>query len=112
MHGLGILLLIGYIVGVVFVFLYCVTQVSLLVSYLRHQKKAPKHDSLLPLDAHLPSVTVQLPIYNELYVVERLIDAIVALDYPKPALEIQLLDDSTDETAALAQAKVQAYQKQ
>lgn len=112
MHGLGILLLAGYIAGVVFVFLYCVTQVYLLVSYLRHQRQVPKPMDLLPLDAAVPSVTVQLPIYNELYVVERLIDAVAMLDYPKAALEIQVLDDSTDETAALAQAKVNAYQQQ
>jgi len=46
----------------------------------------------------LPKVTVQLPVYNELYVVERLIDAVCQFDYPKERLEIQVLDDSTDET--------------
>ncbi len=49
----------------------------------------------------LPAVTVQLPIYNEWYVAERLIEAAAALDYPRELLEIQALDDSTDETAAL-----------
>jgi cellulose synthase/poly-beta-1,6-N-acetylglucosamine synthase-like glycosyltransferase len=49
----------------------------------------------------LPFVTVQLPIYNELYVAERLIEAAAALDYPRERFEIQVLDDSTDETAAL-----------
>lgn len=47
-----------------------------------------------------PRVTVQLPLYNELYVVRRLVDAVCAFDYPRERLEIQLLDDSTDETAA------------
>ena len=51
---------------------------------------------------HLPIVTVQLPIYNELYVVERLIDAAARLDYPSDRLEIQVLDDSTDETRQVA----------
>jgi cellulose synthase/poly-beta-1,6-N-acetylglucosamine synthase-like glycosyltransferase len=55
-------------------------------------------------------VTVQLPIYNERYVVERLIDAACALDYPGDRLEIQVLDDSTDETAALARRRV-AYHR-
>ena len=53
----------------------------------------------------LPVVTVQLPVYNELYVVERLIDSVCALDYPKDKLEIQVLDDSNDETVeVVAQA--------
>ena len=50
----------------------------------------------------LPFVTVQLPIYNELYVVERLIDTAARLDYPSDRLEIQVLDDSTDETRQIA----------
>lgn len=58
----------------------------------------------------LPSVTVQLPIYNERCVVERLIDAACALDYPAAALRIQVLDDSTDETQALAAARVRYWQ--
>ena len=57
-------------------------------------------------DAQLPTVTVQLPIYNERYVVERLIDAVAAFDYPAERLEIQVLDDSTDETRRIAQRVV------
>ena len=53
-----------------------------------------------------PRVTVQLPIYNELYVVERLINAAAALDYPHDRLQIQVLDDSDDETTSIAQARV------
>ena len=49
-----------------------------------------------------PVVTVQLPLYNEMYVATRLIDAVCRLDYPRERLEIQVLDDSTDETAAMA----------
>jgi cellulose synthase/poly-beta-1,6-N-acetylglucosamine synthase-like glycosyltransferase len=58
----------------------------------------------------LPHVTVQLPVFNERFVVERLIDAAVAIRYPSDRLEIQVLDDSTDETAELAAAKVRHYQ--
>lgn len=54
-----------------------------------------------------PSVLVQLPLYNERYVVERLIDAACALDYP--ALTLQVLDDSTDDTVTLAKARVAHY---
>jgi cellulose synthase/poly-beta-1,6-N-acetylglucosamine synthase-like glycosyltransferase len=60
----------------------------------------------------LPRVTIQLPVYNELYVVERLIDAVVQLHYPKAKLDIQLLDDSTDETVAIIEDRVKTYQQQ
>ncbi len=59
-----------------------------------------------------PMVTVQLPLFNELYVVERLIDAVADLDYPRKLLEIQVLDDSTDETTRLARARVTHHRKQ
>jgi cellulose synthase/poly-beta-1,6-N-acetylglucosamine synthase-like glycosyltransferase len=54
----------------------------------------------------LPIVTVQLPIYNEMYVADRLIDAVCQMDYPRELLEIQVLDDSTDETRAVAEQAV------
>ena len=60
----------------------------------------------------LPRVTVQLPIYNEQYVVERLLDAVAALDYPRDRFQIQLLDDSTDETQTIAKAKCKSLQSQ
>ena len=60
-------------------------------------------------DEDLPFVTIQLPIYNELYVVERLIDNIAKFDYPKDKYEIHILDDSTDETVQIALAKVEEY---
>jgi cellulose synthase/poly-beta-1,6-N-acetylglucosamine synthase-like glycosyltransferase len=71
--------------------------------YFRHRRRKPKHP--LSLEA-LPRVTVQLPIFNELYVVERLIDSVSRLDYPADRLEIQVLDDSTDETSDVARAAV------
>jgi cellulose synthase/poly-beta-1,6-N-acetylglucosamine synthase-like glycosyltransferase len=60
----------------------------------------------------LPRVTVQLPIYNEMYVVERLLDSVCGIDYPKELLEIQVLDDSTDETRTIAAAAVERYRAQ
>jgi cellulose synthase/poly-beta-1,6-N-acetylglucosamine synthase-like glycosyltransferase len=57
----------------------------------------------------LSRVTVQLPIYNEMYVVERLLDSVCAIDYPKELLQIQVLDDSTDETQEIASAAVARY---
>jgi len=59
----------------------------------------------------MPRVTVQLPIYNELYVVERLIDAAAALDWEREHLQIQVLDDSDDETTAIAQARVEYHRR-
>ena len=50
----------------------------------------------------LPIVTIQLPIYNEMYVVDRLVEAVAALEYPRDRFEIQVLDDSTDETVQVA----------
>lgn len=55
----------------------------------------------------LPTVTVQLPIYNEMYVVERLIDAVCQIEYPRDRFEVQVLDDSTDETQQIAAAMVE-----
>ena len=60
----------------------------------------------------LPIVTVQLPLYNEKFVVQRLIDAAVAIDYPSQLLQIQVLDDSTDETTRLAAARISQYRSQ
>ncbi len=67
-------------------------------------RKGKKNHVHKPLH-EFPLVTVQLPIYNEKYVIERLIDCVCALDYPKDKLEIQVLDDSTDETSHLVVAK-------
>src|SRR5580658_2848837 len=57
----------------------------------------------------LPRVTIQLPLYNERYVLERLIDEIVRVDYPRELLQIQVLDDSTDDTSAFAEALCERY---
>jgi cellulose synthase/poly-beta-1,6-N-acetylglucosamine synthase-like glycosyltransferase len=63
-------------------------------------------------EADLPVITVQLPLFNELYVVDRLLKAVTAFDYPREKLEIQVLDDSTDETTRVAEAVVAKYAAQ
>lgn len=63
-------------------------------------------------EAELPAITVQLPLFNELYVVDRLLKAVTAIDYPREKLEIQVLDDSTDETTRVAEAVVAKYAAQ
>ncbi len=74
-------------------------RVLMVCLYYRHRSEIPAPTRALD---PLPRVTVQLPIFNEVYVVERLVEAASALDYPKELLEIQILDDSTDETRAVA----------
>ena len=98
-------LIIVYGVFLTFIFFYSLIQLSLAVRYNKHKND---DESTLPKlsDEAWPFVTIQLPVFNELYVVERLIDAIVALDYPKERLEIQLLDDGNYESVQLAAAKI------
>ncbi len=76
--------------------------------YYRHRGNDPRPAGSLE---RLPVVTVQLPLYNEVYVVERLVEAVVALDYPKELLEVQILDDSTDETRDVARAVAERYRE-
>lgn len=76
--------------------------------YYRHKYKLPTPTKKLET---LPRVTVQLPMFNELYVVERLIDAVCAIRYPRELFEVQVLDDSTDETQGIARARVEAWRK-
>ena len=77
-----------------------VLQEWVLLFHALRKRKAPK---ALPADATLPLFTIQLPLYNEKYVVERLLQAIAQMDYPTHRLEVQILDDSTDETTTLIQ---------
>jgi len=90
----------------------------LLFLYYRFQKQKPSAPSFESLfeDGHgnlnaAPWVTVQLPIYNEQYVAPRLIQAICAFEYPSERLEIQVLDDSTDETVAVVEREVSEWRK-
>jgi cellulose synthase/poly-beta-1,6-N-acetylglucosamine synthase-like glycosyltransferase len=108
---MGIALLVIYFAALTFILLYSLVQLHLAILYTRFQRRQKAaHEALPPMPAGKPwpMVTVQLPIYNELYVVERLIDSIAAFDYPRELLEIQVLDDSTDETVDLVAAKVAA----
>ncbi len=108
MNGLQVfsyVLLALYVVPLVYITIYCLMQLHLLVKYKKDNDQNEKPD----LNGHRPFVTIQLPIYNELYVVERLIDNITALDYPKDKFEIHILDDSNDETVDIVNRKVEEY---
>jgi cellulose synthase/poly-beta-1,6-N-acetylglucosamine synthase-like glycosyltransferase len=106
---LATLILVVYAFFLAAILLYNLLQLNLLFHYLRRGKIAPP-PSLDP--ASLPLVTIQLPLYNEPYVAERLIDNILALDYPRDRFEVQVLDDSTDGTTALCERKATHYRAQ
>ncbi|MCU0495931.1 MAG: glycosyltransferase [Anaerolineae bacterium] len=86
--------------------LYTGSQLLLIVLYLRHRHEHPQ----LPQMTAYPKVAIQLPLYNEKFVVEPLLDAIAQLDYPRDRLIVQVLDDSTDETIAIVAHKVAQLQ--
>ena len=75
----------------------------LVYAYMKHKDRVPVPAGTFE---QLPMVTVQLPIYNEMYVVNRLIDAVALMDYPRDRFEVQVLDDSTDETRSIAELAV------
>jgi cellulose synthase/poly-beta-1,6-N-acetylglucosamine synthase-like glycosyltransferase len=101
-----------YTLALVLIFTYALAQLNLLFNYLKAQKKEqndPKFDLSNPQE--VPFVTIQLPVYNELYVMDRLLKNIAQLDYPKDKLEIQVLDDSTDESLEKTATLVAELQK-
>ena len=88
-----------YSTALVLIFMYALAQLNLLFSYIAAQKIEDTDDKFdLTNPDEIPFVTIQLPVFNEMYVMERLLDNIALIDYPKDKLEIQVLDDSTDET--------------
>lgn len=106
-NAFDLMLLIPYFVVLVVLANYGLHRYMLVYMYYKNRKK---HAGEAPQKfAELPRVTVQLPIFNEQYVVDRLVDAICKMDYPKDKLDIQVLDDSTDETHQVAQATVDRY---
>ncbi|RTQ52399.1 glycosyltransferase [Hymenobacter gummosus] len=106
MFGLDVLLLVLYGLCLLFVLAFSLSQWRLTRLARRALRRQPAPPPLPTDEQHWPRVTVQLPVYNELNVVGRIIDAAAALDYPRGRLHIQLLDDSTDDSVALAAARV------
>lgn len=88
------------------IFYYSVVQVSLAVAYVRSRKKRALEIAPIFDLTNAPKVTVQLPMYNEMYVAERIIEKTAELDYPRDKFQIQVLDDSTDETKEIIANKV------
>jgi cellulose synthase/poly-beta-1,6-N-acetylglucosamine synthase-like glycosyltransferase len=107
--SVSVTVLIIFAISMGFIFIYSLIQLSLIVNYLKAKKNTQETLQTI-VEKDLPIVTVQLPIYNELYVVERLIECVCNFDYPKDKLEIQVLDDSDDETVDVIAKKVHVYQ--
>ena len=101
-----------YSLALILIFMYALAQLNLLFNYRSAQKKedtSPKFD--FTNSKEIPKVTIQLPVYNEMYVMERLLDNIVTLEYPREKLEIQVLDDSTDESIVTTEKHIKRLQK-
>lgn len=136
---LAFIVLAIYTASLLYITVYCVLQFNLLYHYKRTNQGGPEAEVEAVLEEaaasadkvtgrvaiavghdeeptseveEWPMVTVQLPIFNEYFVIGRLIDAVTKFDYPKDRFEIHILDDSNDETVALVAEKVKAYQAQ
>jgi len=104
-----ILLAALYTLIIILIALFGIQRFLLTISAL---KTVQSKDAVLPDNIELPHITVQLPVYNERHVVKRLVDAICNLDYPRAKLQIQVLDDSDDETSELIAVRVHHWQEQ
>jgi cellulose synthase/poly-beta-1,6-N-acetylglucosamine synthase-like glycosyltransferase len=115
MEILFILSLIIYVLDIIVLFYYgihCFVMVKLFFRYRKNCESDPERlEQLVAKMKKWPKVTIQLPMFNEYYVAERLIDTTMRVRYPKNRLEVQVLDDSTDETTDLVRKKVAFYKK-
>ena len=104
-------MLIPYFVVMIILAFYGIHRYQLVWLYFRNKKNAAKWSEppMRFADGQLPFVTIQLPIFNEQFVIDRLIDAVCKLEYPRDRFEIQVLDDSTDETTGVARDIVERY---
>ena len=105
------IIIVIYTIAILLIFMYALAQLNLLFNYLS-SKKANKECETFDFSNpdEIPLVTIQLPVFNEMYVMERLLDNIALMDYPKDKLEIQVLDDSTDETIETTRKQIEKLQ--
>ncbi|HYG68658.1 MAG TPA: cellulose synthase family protein [Anaeromyxobacteraceae bacterium] len=106
MSPLELSVVIGYASLLCLLSFYGAHRYAMQYLYYRHKYRLPTPKGRFET---LPRVTIQLPIFNEMYVTERLIDAVCRIDYPRDRLEVQVLDDSTDETQGIARARVERW---
>jgi len=109
MGALQATILVIYFTVLTIMAIYGLHRYFLVYLYCRHKNNIPKPKGEFK---ELPKITVQLPLYNEMHVVQRLVDAVCRMDYPKELLEIQVLDDSTDDTQGLARIAVDRHRAQ
>ena len=105
------IIMVVYTGSLLLILMYALAQLNLLINYLSAKKKTahcPVFDFENPEE--IPVVTIQLPVYNEMYVMQRLLDNIAKIDYPREKLEIQVLDDSTDESLKTTALKIKELQ--
>ena len=102
------IILLAYFSILFLLAIYGAYRIKQVVDFWRYRKFVPQPAGRYD-ESDLPQITVQLPLFNELYVVDRLLKAVTAIDYPREKLEIQVLDDSTDETVKVAEAVVAKY---
>jgi cellulose synthase/poly-beta-1,6-N-acetylglucosamine synthase-like glycosyltransferase len=105
-HLLAKIVLGIYTACLILIFYYSCIQMTLAIAYVRNRKKRKLEEIPLFDSKNAPKVTIQLPMYNEMYVAERIIETAAAFDYPRDKFQIQVLDDSTDETKDIIAAKV------
>jgi cellulose synthase/poly-beta-1,6-N-acetylglucosamine synthase-like glycosyltransferase len=107
---LSYIVLFFYGFSIMLIFFYGLAQLNLLMNYLKSKRTKTEIEKFNFLNENeIPFVTIQLPIYNEKYVVERLLKSICELEYPTHKLEIQVLDDSTDDSVADTLALINKY---
>jgi cellulose synthase/poly-beta-1,6-N-acetylglucosamine synthase-like glycosyltransferase len=106
------IVIVIYSASLLMIFAYALSQLNLLFNYLSNKKLEITHDLLDTSNPdEVPFVTIQLPVYNEKYVMERLLNNMALMDYPKDRFEIQVLDDSTDESVDTTSDQIKALQK-
>src|SRR5512139_227318 len=106
MSALELSVVVAYALLLLVLSVYGSHRYTMAYLYFRHKYRLP---TPLARFERLPRVTIQLPIFNEMYVTERLIGAVARIDYPRDLLEVQVLDDSTDETQGIARACVERH---
>jgi cellulose synthase/poly-beta-1,6-N-acetylglucosamine synthase-like glycosyltransferase len=111
MNAIEVLLISVYLLAMVGVLLFSFGQLHLAWLYGRDRaSRSSPHTNIVEISDQLPLITVQLPVYNEPFVVDRLLEAIVGLDWPAGRMEIQVLDDSDDGTTGIIAAKIARMQ--
>lgn len=109
---LSYIIVILYSISILLLFFYSLAHFNLLLNYLRSKKRADQSVQFdLSNPNEIPFVTIQLPVYNEKYVMERLLTTIAKMDYPKDKLEIQVLDDSTDDSVVATEILIHKITK-